>query len=122
MELIRRGRRASSEGLNLIGKPVVTLRMVAAGANFHPSTVSLALRNDPRLPAETRRRIHEVARRMGYAPNPLVSALMSQVTKRKVGYRGTLAYLHTLAPKDSRFGYRVYRNYRAGAGRRAGEL
>lgn len=40
------------------------------------STVSLALRNSPRISAATRERIQKAAREMGYRPNPFVSALM----------------------------------------------
>lgn len=54
---------------------------VARAAGVHQTTVSLALRNDPRLPAETRERIRNLAREMGYRPNPLVSALVSHRKK-----------------------------------------
>lgn len=40
----------------------------------HPSTVSLALRNSPEISAATRKRIHAVARRLGYHPDPLLDA------------------------------------------------
>jgi LacI family transcriptional regulator len=71
-----------------------TLADVAAAAGVHVTTVSLALRNHPRLPPETRERLQALARKMGYAPDPLLRAL--------VAYRGrtmerrapsTLAYV-----------------------------
>ena len=72
----------------------VTLAEIAVKAGVHVTTVSLALRNHPRLPETTRRRIHALAEQMGYRPDPLLRAL--------VAYRGrvmerrnvpTLAYV-----------------------------
>lgn len=53
------------------------MKDIAEAMGVHRSTVSLALRNDPRLPAATRRRVQRVAERLGYRVNPLVAALMS---------------------------------------------
>jgi LacI family transcriptional regulator len=39
--------------------------------------VSLALRNDPRISEKTRTRIQEIAKEMGYVPDPLLSSLVS---------------------------------------------
>jgi len=72
----------------------VTLADIAREAGVHVTTVSLALRNHPRLPEETRRRIQALAGKLGYAPDPFLQAL--------VAYRGrvmtrrnppTLAYV-----------------------------
>ena len=72
----------------------VTLSDIAVKAEVHVTTVSLALRNHPRLPETTRRRIQALAKKMGYAPDPFLRAL--------VAYRGgvierrntpTLAYV-----------------------------
>ncbi len=52
-----------------------TLKDVAKAAGVHYTTVSLALRDQPSLPAATKDRIRAVARRLGYAPNPVFSAL-----------------------------------------------
>ena len=72
----------------------ITLTDVARKAGVHVTTVSLALRNHPRLPVTTREKIQALAREMGYAPDPFLRAL--------VAYRGrvmqrrnapTLAYV-----------------------------
>lgn len=55
---------------------------VARLAGVHPSTVSRALRNDHRLPVETRERLNRLAEELGYRPNPLVSALIAGRKKR----------------------------------------
>jgi LacI family transcriptional regulator len=70
------------------------MAQVAAAAGVHVTTVSLAMRNHPRLPESTRRRIQRLAVRMGYRPDPVLRAL--------IAYRGqsmarrnapTLAYV-----------------------------
>jgi LacI family transcriptional regulator len=47
-----------------------------------PSTVSRALRGDPRISSETRQRVEAVAKKTGYRPNPMVSALMASRRRR----------------------------------------
>lgn len=54
----------------------LSMDAVAAAAGVATSTVSRALKGDPRISAATRERIRTVAERMGYRPNPLVTALM----------------------------------------------
>lgn len=52
-----------------------TMRDVAqAAGGVHPSTVSLALRNSPRISAEARAKIQAAARRIGYRRDPLLDA------------------------------------------------
>jgi len=53
----------------------ITMTEVARVAKVHQTTVSLALRNDPRLPRETRARIRALAENLGYRPDPMLSAL-----------------------------------------------
>ncbi len=54
----------------------VTMKTIAAQAGVTQATVSMCLANNPRFPAATRTRIQAVAERLGYRPNPYVSALM----------------------------------------------
>jgi LacI family transcriptional regulator len=100
-----------------------TLADVAAAAGVHVTTVSLALRNHPRLPPETRERLQALARKMGYAPDPLLRAL--------VAYRGrtmerrapsTLAYVTNW---DTMWGWKkvtAHPNFHEGARKKAEEL
>lgn len=60
----------------------VTLADIASKAGVHVTTVSLAMRNHPRLPESTRQRIQALAQEMGYSPDPLLRAL--------VAYRGRI--------------------------------
>ena len=52
------------------------MKTIAAKAGVTQATVSMCLANNPRIPTETRTRIQAVAERLGYRPNPYVSALM----------------------------------------------
>ncbi len=75
----------------------VSQKNVAEVAGFHVTTVSLALKNSPRLPPETREKIQRVARELGYQPDPMLSALT--IYRRKVHkpyFQGTLAWLDNL--------------------------
>lgn len=58
----------------------VTISHIADEAGVHRSTVSLALRGDPRIPEETRGRIQSIAAALGYLPNLMARALSKQRT------------------------------------------
>jgi DNA-binding LacI/PurR family transcriptional regulator len=49
--------------------PALTQRDVAQACGLHPSTVCLALKNDPSIPEATRQRIQATAAELGYQPN-----------------------------------------------------
>jgi LacI family transcriptional regulator len=69
---------------------------VARAAGVHQTTVSLALRNQGRIPEPTRLRIQELAHKMGYRPNPLVSALIASRRQGSThGQGAALAFLTT---------------------------
>lgn len=75
------------------------MQAVAEAAGVHRTTVSLALRGSPRLPAETRARIREEAERLGYRPDPLVAALMTaRAGRKKRGVRAALAFVGAEPP------------------------
>src|SRR3989304_5016867 len=57
----------------------MSLRQIAKLAGVSAATVSMALRNHPRIPAATRRRVSALARRLGYKPNARIAALMGQI-------------------------------------------
>jgi DNA-binding LacI/PurR family transcriptional regulator len=67
---------------------------VGRAARCHASTVSLALRGDPRIPAATRERVHAVAAQLGYRVNPLIAAWVSaRRAGRPVARHVAAAYL-----------------------------
>jgi LacI family transcriptional regulator len=65
-------------------RQIQTARMVeiAQRLGVASSTISRALRSDPRISPEMRERVQEMAEKMGYRPNPLVSALMANRRRR----------------------------------------
>jgi LacI family transcriptional regulator len=59
----------------------VTLNDVGKAAGLTKSTVSLALRNDPRIPPATRSRVASCAKKLGYRRNAVVAHLMSELRR-----------------------------------------
>lgn len=53
-----------------------TLRTIAIEAGVTHATVSMALRNHPMISAKTRKKIHQIADKVGYRPDPEVARLM----------------------------------------------
>ncbi len=68
-------------------KQIETVRMaeIAQRLGVASSTISRALRNDPRISIDLRNRVRSVADELGYKPNPLVSALMANRRRRGSG-------------------------------------
>ncbi len=60
-----------------------TLQDIADKTGYGLSTVSLAMRHSASLRQATRERIQKAAEELGYKPNPLISALMSQVRDKR---------------------------------------
>ncbi len=56
----------------------VTLRQIAERASLSVSAVSMALRDHPRIGAESRARVQELARDLGYVPNSAGRALRAK--------------------------------------------
>lgn len=74
-----------------------TMKDVARAAKCHASTVSLALRGDARIPAETQERVKSAAARLGYSIHPMISAWVSaRRAGRPVSERVAAAYLTCL--------------------------
>lgn len=70
---------------------------VAKEAGVAKSTVSLALRNDPRVAEAQRRRIQKLASKMGYQTNALVARLMAEMRRaRKQRHVATLAVINAI--------------------------
>lgn len=101
----------------------VSLQDVAKAVGLHTSTVSLALRDDPRLNERTRRRVKKAAERLGYRANPLVSAWLRQVRNPEVPSSGAgLAFFLGLAVSEKVAKETYYRTFVDGARAEAQEL
>src|SRR2546430_2507830 len=75
---------------------------IADHAGVSRAAVSLALRNHPSLPPQTRSRIQRAAEELGYRPNPLVSALMKYQRSVKITEPTgvTLAFVSKFSHRD----------------------
>ncbi len=74
--------------------PKISMADVAKALGCHQTTISRALRNDPRISPQMRERVHQQCEAMGYRPNPLVSALIAS-RRRKSGnsFQANIAYV-----------------------------
>jgi DNA-binding LacI/PurR family transcriptional regulator len=86
-----------------------TMQDVARAAGVHQTTVSLALRHHPRIPEKTAKRIRAIAEKIGYAPNPLVSALIASRRRRGRTNTATLGYVVGDSPAEG--GKNVVKNF-----------
>jgi DNA-binding LacI/PurR family transcriptional regulator len=103
--------------------PQVSMDAVAAAAGVATSTVSRALKGDRRISATTQERIRGIAERMGYRPNPLVSALMVHLRHgHPPAARCNLAWLDFYPGPDDWQKDPVHRAFYAGAASRAEAL
>ena len=101
----------------------VTMSSIASKAGVSKNTVSLALRHDPQIPAATRARIEKIAAELGYAKNPVVAQLMTELRKNHpAGYRRTFALLNANLDKNAFTRHPTIPDYVAGCRSRATQL
>lgn len=102
------------------GRP--NMQQIADAAAVSKSAVSLALRNDPRIPESTRTRIQKIAEKMGYQRNPVVDTLMSQLRAgRQPGFQANLAVINC-APFEDLSSNHTFRRLREGVLERSQKL
>lgn len=100
-----------------------TMGDVAKEAGVSKNTVSLALRDSPRIAEKTRIRIVETAESMGYQLNPTVSHLMAQLRQnRSPGYQATLAIINGNKERDAFTSHPTIPYYVQGCRQRARQL
>ncbi len=100
-----------------------TLQHIADAAGVGKSTVSLALRNDPRLLEETRQRIQVIAEKLGYRANPTVAALMAQLrASRTQKFQATLGLINASGERDKLSEFQTFRDWVAGSTLRGNQL
>jgi LacI family transcriptional regulator len=99
-----------------------TLRDIAEKTGFHYSTVSLALRDHPRIPGQTKALIREAAAALGYQPDAMLSALCAYRLSKKPSREQTV--IAWITNHRKRTGWRLSactRDYFEGASQRAKE-
>lgn len=90
---------------------------------MHVTTVSLALRNSPRLPLATREKLQALALELGYRPDPDLSALVAY--RRTARDQKRVAALAYVTHSGSRFAWKqapAHARFFAGASNRAPQL
>ncbi|HEY0945083.1 MAG TPA: LacI family DNA-binding transcriptional regulator [Opitutaceae bacterium] len=101
----------------------ITIRDIAERAGVHYSTVSLALRNSPKLRPEICARIRSIARELGYVPDPAMAALSAyRNTTRPVRYQSTLAWVNNWPVRTDLRAVKTFDLYYRGAVERARQL
>jgi len=102
---------------------IATIRSLAKSLNISRTTVSDALRGSPRVKPDTAKRILEAANAVGYKPNPLAGALMSEIRRsQSKAFRGGLAAVDLEENDRPNSGKRYHEALVEGAKKRASEL
>lgn len=81
-------------------KNIVSLQQIADQAGVTKATVSLALKNHPRISDATKKRIQALAKQLGYRPNPELSKLMSATKTGPLENQGVLGFIRSGPTKD----------------------
>lgn len=96
---------------------------IAKKAGVGKTTVSMALRDDPRISLAQRKRVQRIAREMGYQANALVSRLMYELrTFRQQNHQATLALVNCSRSFDARKRFSVFDDWCVGVEQRAKQL
>lgn len=99
-----------------------SLTKIARAANLGVSTVSYALRNNPKIPPATRERIRQLADKMGYRPHPAVSTLMAHIKSARLPKAATRIAFVWVEPEIAGLNSSFNQQSIAGARQRAREL
>jgi LacI family transcriptional regulator len=101
----------------------MNLRELAQLVQLSPSAVSLALRGSLKISAATKKRVRNLARKVGYRPDPRLSTIMSYLRKpatvRQAACLGVISFYEALRPWESSIHLARVHN---GMMRRANEL
>ena len=97
-----------------------TLETIAKRCRVSKVTVSLALRDSPRISSSMRARVAEVAAELGYTPNPMVSALMTSLrSTRKTKFVCNHGFITSFPTRDGWKENPSFARYLTGANARA---
>ncbi|GHC03620.1 LacI family DNA-binding transcriptional regulator [Cerasicoccus arenae] len=83
-------------------KGYVRQKDIAREAGVHVTTVSMALKDDQRLAESTRKRIRAIAEKMGYRPDPMLSAItVHRNQSKRSHHQGTLAWINPVSSENT---------------------
>ena len=96
--------------------PRIGLREIARCLGVSHVTVSLALRDSPRVSASTKERIKKAANEMGYRPDPMLTALAAYRSRRSTPeIHSVVAWINAWADPEELRGYKEFDLYWKGA-------
>ena len=100
-----------------------TIRSLAELAGVSKATVSLALRDNPRIRPSERQRIQRIASEAGYAPNAVMAHLLTQLRSGKSStYQSTLGLVYATRPPEQLNHLASFREWFAACHARAKQL
>jgi LacI family transcriptional regulator/LacI family repressor for deo operon, udp, cdd, tsx, nupC, and nupG len=100
-----------------------TQKDIAREAGVSRPTVSLALKGSSVVSLETREHVRQVAEKLGYTPDPMLSALSKYRNQNiEKSYQGTLAWISHYPKNNPWNRITPYREYHIGAQKRAEQL
>lgn len=103
--------------------PRLNLTDIAKAAGVSVSTVSRALRDNPRISQQVRDKIQKIAQDLGYRPNPHISALMTSMKRQEeLPYKGTIAFLDLFDDPEKWKGTPLQVSFFSGCQSRCNEL
>lgn len=101
----------------------ISLRDIAKELGISHVSVSLALRDSPRVSKKRKKEIRETAERMGYTPDPMLSALANyRQQKNNSGIHSALAWINQWPDKNQLRQYKEFDAYWNGAKQAASNL
>ena len=88
---------------------IKSIRVLARKLGISHTTVSDALRDNPRVSAKTREMVKRGAKEFGYEYNPLAGSIMSEIRRSSVGsFRGVAAVVDLESDQDRSTGAATY--------------
>lgn len=101
----------------------VTIRDVATATGLHFTTVGLGLRDSPLLKPETRRKIQDAARALGYEPDPMLTALNAYRHANWLpSFQAVIGWINNWPDRGALLSNGTFHAYYQGARDRAQEL
>jgi LacI family transcriptional regulator len=98
------------------------MRDIASAAGISKTAVSYALQNNPKIGEATRIRVWDIAKSLGYSPDPRIASWMARVRDAASKRLATLAWMNCHWDADAWQKYEFLAPYLAGARARAAEL
>src|SRR5687767_1931302 len=96
--------------------PRISMRDLAARLGVTHVTVSMALRDNPRVSPATRERVKKLADELGYRPDPMLSALATyRGNKSASGIHSAVAWINAWERPEDLRGYKEFDLYWQGA-------